>query len=202
MRRVIGAVALIVAACGGGGGDATDASSAVQGEGGELVAGPADSVVIPPLPAPRRGLLVAASGGPVELSGAWQAWAGRCRAPAMLQLWALEPASVGVLMVLDVPADGALGAYPVVADSIVVGQRAARIAVQWFSRHEGRALRAVSGEVGLRRWTEHGVSGHALVVLEDVVSRQQVGFAAAFEHVPVQELSQEACTPLDSVVRR
>ena len=77
------------------------------------------TVVLPDHPVARRGRFVAVSTGEYDLSGAWQAAAGRCDSLALLQMLASDP-TTGAIVLLRLPADSLEGPYPIVVrDSVL-----------------------------------------------------------------------------------
>lgn len=157
-------------------------------------------VVVPEYPAPRRGSFVAVVDGQYPLGGSWEARAGLCDDPPMLQLTA-GGADLGVIVLLHVPgADTAREtSYPVSApDSAWPVAPAAQIGLQVYHDRELHTFRGDSGMVEVYRFGDR-VSARLEAALRETGGRARVGYAAVFERVPVTPLGPERCRVLDVI---
>jgi hypothetical protein len=170
-----------------------------QAPDGEMVEVPVDSlapdtaVVLPEYPRDQRGRLAAVNTGAFELGGSWEARAGLCSDPDMLQLIATE-SGMGTLILLQLPDTGSrLGSYPVTfVDSGFPFPPAAQIAVQVQEDDGVKAFQADSGAVELTEWGDR-VSGRLRAVLREINWQDRAGYAAAFRGVAVTALGPERC---------
>ncbi len=145
-------------------------------------------------PAPKRGGLAAHSVGPGGLGGEWIPRAAVCAAPPSLQVLARGD-TVDILLVLWLPPGGAAtGAYAVLGplDS-TMAPRTARIGVQRM-QYVDLAYRGLSGTVWLER-LDRRATGRFDVVLDEMVSHEQVRYLGVFNAVLVDSGPEPLCRP-------
>lgn len=153
----------------------------------------------PALPAATAGLLVATSEGPTDVNGSWEAKAGVCEDPPMLQA-IVDQRDVGVIVLVQFAGDSErVATYHVVpAGPELPPPPAAQVAAQAFGGGSAAALQAISGEVDITSMDNRRVSGSARVILQDVTSKRETGFALVFDSLPVRALSEAECRVADA----
>jgi hypothetical protein len=152
-----------------------------------------DSLVMPEYPDPQRGRLVARSAGLYELGGAWEARAGICEDPAMLELVAEQP-GIGTLVLLQLPpAEERVTRYPVaIVESGPPQPPASQVGVQVFKASNAHAFQALEGDVEVYAFGER-ISGRYAVTLREISSDDRAMTAGVFEAVGIERLPDEQC---------
>lgn len=186
------AAALLFAGCGGGAG-APPAEQPVR-----------DTANLKPAldttyPTPKRGGLIAHGATAGALGAQWTPEAEVCAAPGSLQVLGLGD-TVDILLVLRLPTEGrATGTYSVLGplDS-TDAPRTARVGVQRIQFLD-LAYRSLRGTVRLDR-LDRRAGGRFDVVLEELVSHEEVRYLGAFNAVPVDSAPAPRCraAPRDS----
>jgi hypothetical protein len=150
---------------------------------------------MPEFPEPREGHLTTAITGDheFELTGSWEAWAGRCGAGPLVQLVA-RGQGFGTIVLLTTPDSGS----PVGSYEVKPGVRGlpesfeARIGVQEYPERRSYVFDAVEGEVVVDSLSER-LYGRLIARLRGRNRSDTVPFAGVFHNIEVRELEDEWC---------
>ncbi len=181
------AVALVLAACGGEA--ATPPVAPPVRDAAEV-----KPVLDTTFPAPRRGALMAHGAAAGVLGAEWTPEAKVCSGPRSLQLLGLGD-TVDILLVLRLPPQGAgTGRYAVLGppDSTDL-PRTVRVGVQRI-QYVDLAYRGLRGTVWLDR-LDRRATGRFDMVLQELVSHDEVRYLGAFNAVPVNSAPEPLCRP-------
>lgn len=199
LRRGAWALVMLLG-CGGGVGSEGGGDEAVGMDVVEQGVEEPDEVdtVPPPMPdfpQPRGGRLTTATSGDFEyeLTGSWNAWAGRCPASPLVQLIA-QGTGFGTAVLIATPDSGnAAGAYEVTAGSSGRPEPfQARVGVQEYPERQSFVFNAVDGEVVIERLNSR-LSGRLAVRLQERTLLDTVPFAAVFHDIEMRALEDEWC---------
>ena len=147
---------------------------------------------MPAYPGGRRGRLVVASAGDQEINGAFEAWAGLCETPRLLEIYATVPGT-GTAILVHLPEGDPIGSYPVVpAQSGVHEIRTAQIGVQLFQEPEAYGFQALNGDFELTYLGEYA-SGRFAVTLQEIDHGILSRYVGVVEHAPVEVQPAEYC---------
>ncbi len=151
-----------------------------------------DSLTMPGIPEPRRRYLTAVSDGPYLLDGSWEAVAGMCQDPPMLEVVGQQP-GIGTLVLLQLPPAGQrVTRYPIrIVERGAPEPPAAQVGVQVF-RDRAIAFQATDGEVEIYGFDTR-VSGRFRVTLREIGSGDSAKYAGVFHEVAVGPLPEEQC---------
>ncbi|MGD2134814.1 MAG: hypothetical protein PVF27_01590 [Gemmatimonadales bacterium] len=150
---------------------------------------------MPDYPDPVRGRLVAVSAGIYDLEGMWPARAARCIDPPMLEVHGLVPGApgVGTLVLLQLPTDDPLTAYPIMTvDEGVPEPPAAQIAVQDTRGQTAHVFQGLEGSVELYGFDTRA-SGRFALTLRELQSDNQAKYVGVFHGVPLEDLPADYC---------
>jgi hypothetical protein len=187
-------LAVLAAACGGSGDDDTAADST-------LVRDPAaQALPDPDLPPVARGRLALRSTGPIAFAGQWDAQAGLCAEPPMLQVVVQEQLD-GLILLLLLPAEGSRTvAYPVTRVDEGRPGPVAQVGVQRIIEGRPASWLAEDGAVELHAWEGRRLSGRFRLTMRDINSSEPSRVAGAFFSIAVVDLPPEYCTASDSTI--
>ena len=202
-RVIVGIAACLLLACGEAQDEAVQSEetlpdSAAQAAEPEPV--PFDSIPMPAYPEARRGRLVAVSAGTIELSGSWAGQAGICDEAGFMQILAEIPGR-GTLILLQMPADDRLVAYPIkIVDSGLPPAPAAQVGVQILEEGGTYGFQAAEGEVYLDSISNGEVSGRIATTLREITSDERVRYAGVFSRIPLTPHPPEYCDQLTAAL--
>jgi hypothetical protein len=187
---VLGLTAGLLAACGG---EAEEQQAAPESADFLDEDAPVPPLEMPDYPVQQRGRLVGRAAGPYEIDGAWEARAGICEDPPMLQVVAQEPGT-GTLVLLQLPPEGErVTSYPVaLIETGFPEAPASQIGVQLFVGRNSYAFQAMEGDVEVYAFGER-VSGRYAVSLREIGSGDTALYAGVFHAVPIEPIPEEQC---------
>lgn len=197
MKRLI-CLVLLAAACGGTEqGDQQAPAQAVTDTASSDTM-PRDTALadlaMPEAPPAARGELSMRSNGTVALDGEWEARAGRCAEPPMMQILVQQQLD-GVILLLALPSNGTVvGHYPVtlVEEGPPEGP-AAQAAVQRIIEGRPYGWQARDGEVEIVAFDNDRVSGRYALTVRNINTNEPSRIAGSFLGVPTITLAREQC---------
>ncbi len=196
-------VPLFLGACvsaGGGGASDSDAEAVGVEDSASVDSAAQVPVVIPAampdFPEVETGQLAALTSSRQEeylFSGSWDATAGRCREPSLIQVLA-QGEGLGVILLFG-PSRNAdeVGEYEVVSGiRDLPDSSTARVGVQWFpATTRTHVFRGATGTVEIQR-IDSLLAGRLAVTMIESSFRDSVFLAGSF-HVPLGNASDEWC---------